>query len=178
VRKEVNMLFKNLYSLQISDLICKDENYYELVSDILENKNVLSMKNFLQHGTTSCYDHCLNVSYYSYLLCKKLNLDVRSVARAGLLHDLFLYDWHSPSHYKGKVPLDKKHAFYHPYIALKNANKFFKLNKVEKDIIVKHMWPLTIIPPKYKETYIIVLVDKICCITETLQVFLPKKIYI
>ena len=38
------MLFKNFYSLQVSDLICKDSEYFELVHDILSNKNVLSMK--------------------------------------------------------------------------------------------------------------------------------------
>lgn len=172
------MLLKSLYSLPISDVICKDEEYYHLVSDILQNPHVLSMKDYLQHGTTNCYDHCLNVSYYSYQLCKKLNLDAKSAARAGLLHDLFLYDWHDPSHYHGKVPFLKRHAFYHPYIALKNAKKYFKLNKVEKDIIRKHMWPLTIVLPKYKESYIVMLVDKFCCISETLHIFFPKKIYI
>ena len=172
------MLLKNFYRLQISDIICKDDQYYSLVSDILSNKQVLSMKNFLQHGITSCYDHCLNVSYYSYLICKKFNLDAKSAARAGLLHDLFLYDWHDPDHYGKNTPLFKKHAFYHPYIALKNANKLFKLNKIEKDIIAKHMWPLTIALPKYKESYVIILVDKVCCITETLQSLIPQIIYI
>ena len=40
------------------------------------------MQNFRQHYDTSCYEHCENVAYYSYLICKKLNLDYISVARA------------------------------------------------------------------------------------------------
>lgn len=171
------MLIKNFYNLQVSDIICKDEEYFELVNDIITNKYVLSMKDYMQHGNTSCFDHSLNVSYYSYLLCKRFNLDAKSAARAGLLHDLFLYDWHTSTLSKDSS-LKKKHAFYHPYIALKNANKYFRLNKKEKDIIVKHMWPITIVPPKYKESYIIVLIDKLCCITESLNIFLPKKIFI
>ena len=171
------MLIRKLFNAQISDIICKDPEYFEIVNDILLNKNVLSMKDYIQHGTTSCFDHSLNVSYYSYILCKKLNLDTKSAARAGLLHDLFLYDWHTSTLSKNS-PIMKKHAFYHPYIALKNANKCFKLNKIEKDIIVKHMWPLTIILPKYKESYIIALVDKLCCIIESLYMIIPKKIYI
>lgn len=171
------MFIKNFYDLQVSDIICKDAEYFELVNDVITNKYVLSMKDYIQHGNTSCFDHSLNVSYYSYLLCKKLNLDAKSVARAGLLHDLFLYDWHTSTLSKNS-PINKKHAFYHPYIALKNANKYFKLNKKEKDIIAKHMWPLTIVPPKYKESYVIVLIDKLCCISETLHMVMPKKIYI
>lgn len=171
------MLFKSFFQPQISDLVNKDTEYFELVSDILSNEHVLSMKDFMQHGNTSCYEHSLNVSYYSYILCKKLNLDTKSAARAGLLHDLFLYDWHTSTLSKNS-PINKKHAFHHPYIAFKNAKENFELNNIEKDIILKHMWPLTIVLPKYKETYVIVLIDKICCLSETLNMFIPKKIYI
>ena len=77
----------------------------------------------------------------------------------GILHDLFLYDWR---HSKKKLNLDGLHAFVHPKIALKNASKLFLLNDKEKDIIVKHMWPVTFFSlPKYKESYIITLTDKL-----------------
>ena len=58
-----------------------------------ENKTVQKMKNFRQHYETTCFDHCYTVSYYCYLICKKYKLDYISAARAGMLHDLFLYDW-------------------------------------------------------------------------------------
>ena len=35
------------------------------------------------------YDHSLRVSYYSYVLAKKIGLDYVLVSRAGLLHDFF-----------------------------------------------------------------------------------------
>ena len=38
--------------------------------------------------------------------------------------------------------------------------KIFELNEIEQDIILKHMWPLTVKLPKYKESYIITLADK------------------
>lgn len=73
----------------------------------------------------------------------------------GMLHDLFLYDWRKPR------PDGKKlHAFHHPRTALDNASKIFDLNEKEQDIILKHMWPLTVVLPKYKESYIITLTDK------------------
>ena len=51
-----------------------------------------------------------------------------------------------------------------------NAEKYFDLNKTEKEIIKKHMWPVTIIMPKRKETWIVVWADKVCAIKELLNI--------
>lgn len=120
------------------------QNFNCIIADITSNSAVQEMKNFKQHYNCSCYDHCLSVSYYSFLICKKLKLDYKSIARAAMVHDLFLYDW--------RVKQDDRkrfHAFRHPYTAYRKASALFQLSKKEKDIIVKHMWPLTVIPPKY-----------------------------
>ena len=77
-----------------------------------------------------------------------------------MLHDFFLYDWHDKNH-------PKLHGFKHPYIALENAKERYDLSTKEEDIIKKHMFPLTLIPPRYKESYIICLADKICSLLET-----------
>ena len=140
--------------------------YHNYVENLINNSFVLQMKIYTQHGATTCYQHCINVSYYSYRLCKFLKLlrfDVKSVARAGLLHDFFLYDWHTEKREKGS----KLHGFSHSQIALENAKKHFELNDCESDIILKHMFPLNIKPPKYRESVIVVLVDKYCAILET-----------
>jgi len=138
-----------------------NNEFIEIIQDIIENETVQKMKNFRQHYNVSCFDHCLSVSYHNYLICKKLNLDYKSAARAGMLHDLFLYDWRYREN-------DRKglHAFTHPRTALENSMKLFDLNKKEKDIILKHMWPLTIIPPKYPESFLITVVDKYCTLYE------------
>jgi len=150
--------------------------FESIINDIILNPTVQEMKNFRQHCSISCYEHCKNVALYSYIICKKLSLDYVSSARAGMLHDLFLYDW------RYKVNGRKGfHAFLHPRIALNNSLKLFDLNDKEKDIILKHMWPCTIVPPKYKETYIITLVDKYCAIKESIECLLNsftfKKVY-
>lgn len=140
--------------------------YHSYVESLINNSFVLQMKLYIQHGSTTCYQHCINVSYYSYRFCKLLklfNFDIKSVARAGLLHDFFLYDWHNKKREKG----NKLHGFSHPQIALENAKLHFELNDCECDIILKHMFPLNIQPPKYKETMVVVLVDKYCAILET-----------
>ena len=35
--------------------------------------------------------------------------------------------------------------------ALANAEKYFDLTDKEKDMILRHMWPLTPVPPKSRE---------------------------
>ena len=49
---------------------------------------------------------------------------------------------------------------------LKNAEKYFKLTPLQKDIISKHMFPVTFTPPKYKESLLVSLIDKYSSINE------------
>ena len=135
------------------------------LEEFIHSPYIHQMQNYTQHGHTSCLDHSLLVAYYSYYLAKHLHLssDYKSIIRGALLHDFFLYDWHEKGDRKGL------HGFTHPKVALANAEKHFLLNAKEKEIIVKHMWPLTLKLPRYKETYIVSLADKYCSIIETLK---------
>lgn len=148
-----------------------DKEYMELVKDLINNDVVKEMQNYRQHYDVNTFEHCMNVSYISYKICKKLKWDYKSMARAAMLHDLFLYDWRNS---KKELHLDGYHAFVHPKIALENASKLYNLNEKEKDIIVKHMWPVTIAFPKYKETYVITLVDKYSALQESMQYYANK----
>ena len=148
-----------------------DKSEFELIiKDIIENETVQQMKNYRQHYDTSCFEHCLDVSFVSYKICKKMNLDYRAVARGAMLHDLFLYDWRYRQ--EGRKGL---HAFTHPRTALENAQKLFDLSKKEQDIILKHMWPLTIIPPKYVESFIVTFVDKYSTLKESFKHYFKRK---
>lgn len=137
------------------------KEYLMCVQDIIELDEVKSLDNYTQHCNTSRLQHSLNVSYYSFLLARKKGLDYKSVARAGLLHDLYLYDWR-------EVKTEEHHAFHHPKEALKNAQSIASLNEIEKDAIVNHMWPLSKQAPKYKESYMLSFVDKYCTIVEVI----------
>lgn len=147
------------------------QEYKNCISDLAENETVCSMDNFVQHSNITCLQHCIYVSYISYLMCRHLGLDYRCAARGGFLHDFFLYDWHITKLNNGL------HGFTHPYTALENANKLFNLNDMEKDIIVKHMWPLTIKLPKYRETFIVLLADKYCACMEIIKLCTLVNIY-
>lgn len=139
-----------------------DREYLECVKDIIEHPVFNSMDNYIQHGNTTCKEHCIQVSYKSYKICKRFGLEAGAAARAGLLHDLFLYDWHTHARETG----DYFHGYTHPAKALENARRYFSLTSVEEDIILRHMWPLTFVPPKSMEGMTIVYADKVCSLSE------------
>ncbi|AYF92576.1 hydrolase [Apilactobacillus bombintestini] len=142
-----------------------DKEYMSYVSDLLNTREVQQLGNYIQHHSSTRLIHCINVSYESYKIAKRFNLDARSTARGGLLHDLFYYDWRITKFRLGS------HAYMHPRIALRNAEKITDLNDRERDIITKHMWGLTLSKPKYAESVIVSLVDDYDAIREY---FTPK----
>ena len=140
--------------------------FYECIRDIVSHPAVLEMKKYYQHCDTDCYEHCLDVAYNNYKICKKLGLDARSAARGGMLHDLFLYDWHTHAKETGQ----RFHGLTHPKTALNHACRLFSLNDIEKDVIRAHMWPVTFFSiPHTKEGWIITLTDKYCGAFESMK---------
>ncbi len=146
--------------------------FFTIIDDIISNDTVKQMKNYRQHCNTSCYKHCMQVAYFTYIACKKLKLDYISATRAAMLHDLFLYDWRKKHR---DIDLPGLHAFIHPQIAFKNASKLFELNDIERDIILKHMWPVTFGMPRYRETFIVTVMDKYSACLET-YLYLQSKL--
>ena len=47
--------------------------FYSEVKDIAEHPVVLRMKLYPHHGSTNCYQHCMNVAYYNYQWCRFLH---------------------------------------------------------------------------------------------------------
>lgn len=135
--------------------------------DILSSQNFYKTRQHIQHGNVTVNDHVRNVARYSLALSEMLHLrcNRRELIRGALLHDYFLYDWHIPD----EENPHNLHGFYHPGKALKNATSEYELTDREKDIIKKHMWPLTLVPPRYKEAWIVTAADKWCSLMETLH---------
>lgn len=153
----------------------KEYNYFlHHINQLLHQEEVHRMKDFVQHGKTTTFSHCLAVAYYSYLLALRLPIrfDTRSVLRGAMLHDFFLYDWHIPdkSH--------RLHGFVHPGFALRNAKKHFRLSKQEEEIIAKHMWPFTLFHlPCCREAWLVCFVDKYVSLVETLHLPILSREY-
>lgn len=140
-----------------------DDEYIKIVSPILSHSEFKKRLKYHHHNDRSVYAHCLLVSIKSYHLAKKLQLDYRSAAIGGLLHDFYLKDWQLN---KEKKPLWKAHGFIHAKEASLNARKYFPklMNKKVNNIIKRHMFPLNIVPPLYMESWIICVVDKYCSV--------------
>ncbi len=139
-----------------------NNEFHKYIGDLINNNSVLKLKSFTHHYFTTCYDHSIRVAYHNFIICKLLGLNAKAASRGGLLHDLYLYNRKTYVRSKG----EKLHGFRHPHIALDNASKLFRLTKIEKDIIVKHMFPLTLKFPKYPESYITTITDKYLCVAE------------
>ena len=130
---------------------------------IRQNPRLAATVEYRQHGDTSCLLHSLAVALICVRLARLLRVQVCMAAllRGALLHDYFLYDWHE------KDESHRLHGFHHPRTALINASRDYALSEVERDIIAKHMFPLTPYPPRYRESLLVCLVDKGCSLYET-----------
>ena len=133
--------------------------------DILRSRGMALEKTFFQHGNVTVYEHSVAVALMCLALARLLpgKTDTRSLVRGALLHDYFLYDWHIPV--KGR-PL---HGFWHARWALANAQRDFPLNRVERNMILSHMFPLNLVLPKYRESVLLCTADKICAARETIR---------
>ena len=134
----------------------------------------------MHHHNLTVWDHSILVSFKAFKIAKRLGADKRICAIAGLLHDFYTQAWLYSEELaqidEGKYlkeigirkPLFKMHGFTHGRNAAENYVKFFPEleNKKITDSIKKHMFPMTIVPPKYIEGYILTSVDKLNSIRE------------
>ena len=97
-------LTNNLIELEENKNLLSKETlleFDEIIKDITENSNVSALKDHIQHINSSRYAHCKEVAFYTFLICKKLNLDYISAARGAMLHDFYFYDWRN-KHVEGQ----------------------------------------------------------------------------
>ena len=138
--------------------------FKNIAEDIVNIPNYQQLKQYWQHKT-NLYDHSYHVGYLSFKWAVRLNLDYVSATRGALLHDYFLYDWRIESQ-KKRDSFFQQHGFEHPKTALKNAKRDYNINGIESDIILHHMFPLTISPPKTMEGWLVNIMDTIVTIYE------------
>lgn len=63
--------------------------YKNRMNKMFSDDVIQSMKKYSHHGRTSLFGHSVHVSYYNYLVCKKLHLDEKAGAKAGLYMTCF-----------------------------------------------------------------------------------------
>ena len=135
--------------------------------DIIESDGMQSEKRYFQHGNTTTFEHSMAVAQRAVRLVNRFNLDrkvdMRNLVVSALLHDYFLYDWHDNEEWH------RLHGFTHGRIACLNAMRDFGetiVNDVVADSLTNHMYPLTNVPPKYLEGWLVSFSDKICATSE------------
>lgn len=141
-------------------------SYLNLVQPLLDTQEVQSMGQWNHHFGVTTYEHSLFVSYVSYRLARRFGLDDFAAARAGLLHDLYLYSPYRADSHPGNQ------CFYHPIAALENAKALVPdLTEEEQNSIVSHMWPLAYRAPRCKLAFVISLADKVCALLEISKIY-------
>lgn len=131
--------------------------------DILASEGIAIERRCMQHGTTSVFRHSVAVTHACVSLACRLRVPVheRDLLRGALLHDYFLYDWHESD------PAHRLHGFRHPRTAYENARRDFALTAIEGNMILRHMFPLTPVPPTCREAWLLCMADKYVVTRET-----------
>lgn len=138
--------------------------YRACVEELLFSSQVQHMKSIRHHPGVSCYEHSVFVSYVAWYLADRWGADARTAARAGLLHDLYLYDPRSLPSWR--------QCFAHPVAAARNAAALEgALSPKEENCILAHMWPLSVRMPHSREAAAVCLADKLCSVAEVLHVW-------
>lgn len=129
-----------------------DISFDNIAKNIIKTNKFNELKKESHHGLTR-YIHVMRVSKATYKITKFLKMDYVSATRAALLHDYYTAS-------DMKDISEPKKLNLHPSVAKNNALKDFKLNKKEINAIESHMFPMGKTLPKYKESWVLSLVDK------------------
>ena len=135
------------------------------LDELLYSAGLARADSYPHHGDTSCLLHSIAVALLAMRLLDTLHIscDRRALVRGALLHDFFLYDWHIHARETGR----RLHAFRHPAEALENARRATSLTPIEENIIARHMFPVTPVPPACREALAVCAADKLCALYES-----------
>lgn len=140
-----------------------EKEFIRMIRDIIRTKEFRGMKQYRHHVKGSVYDHSIKVAYLCYRHHKRFGTktDLRELVRGALLHDFYLYDWHE------MLPGRRLHLFTHPRCSLANAlHHYPDLTRREQDMIRRHMFPVTLTPPRTGAGWLICFYDKVAACSD------------
>ncbi len=141
-----------------------DPEFQHLIHAIVHSDEYQHLKRQRHHLVTSVYDHSLKVAYLLYRHHKRYRLktDLYELVRGALLHDYYLYDRQKKTH--------KRHLTRHPKKALQNAVIAYpNLTRTERDMIGRHMFPVTLRPPRTAGGWLICFYDKVAAVHDLVK---------
>ncbi|MBQ8174382.1 MAG: HD domain-containing protein [Clostridia bacterium] len=139
-----------------------EKEFILLARDIIRSEDFQKTKNQRHHVRGTVYGHSLKVAYLCYRHHKlfHMKMDARELVTGALLHDFYLYD---------RQRKDEKHRFHwlrHPRTALENAKSRYPLTDAQQDMIRRHMFPVTPVPPKTKAGWLVCFYDKVAAVDD------------
>lgn len=140
-----------------------EREFITIIRDITRTEEFRALKTHRHHVKGSVYDHSVKVAYLCYKHHKLFSMrtDLGELVRGALLHDFYLYD-----RSRGR----REHRFHwlrHPMIALRNAeDRYPMLTYRQRDMIRRHMFPLTITPPKTAAGWLVCFYDKLAAVSD------------
>lgn len=148
-----------------------NREFFKLAASITGEGDFKRLRTYRHHIRGTVYRHSLKVAY----LCYKhreffgTKIDAGELVRGALLHDYYLYD-------RRDKASPRFHWLMHPRYALKNAlMKYPSLTKNEQDMILRHMFPLTLTPPLTRAGWIICFYDKAAAISDLFEKATRRK---
>ena len=138
----------------------------EILAPIISDENVQDMKNYIQHGSITTFEHCFSVAKLAYRMGNAVpfEVDMTILLQGAMLHDFYLYDWHELGDGSHRM-----HGFRHAKRAANNAVTLLGMNEDVHSVIYSHMWPLNPLRvPRSREAFIVCLADKCIALHETL----------
>ena len=151
--------------LRLGRPVCPEWMAEDILRRVQADRRVQNMRNFIQHGQVSTYDHCERVARLSYRIDRRLNLggDPQVLLQGAMLHDFYLYDWHHKDNGTHRL-----HGFTHAARACRNAQTYLGIDHRTAKVIYCHMWPLnpTRIPTS-REAWVVCIADKLAALQET-----------
>ena len=144
------------------------QEFCQRTADLITTEEVQSMSQWKHHGDISTLDHSIFVAYTSYRIALRFGWDAQATARGGLLHDLYLHN--------AREKTRRKQCFEHPRVAAENADAITKLTERERNIILSHMWPCGGPMPRYKEAWLVAMVDTFCATLELMGFCNPARL--
>lgn len=136
--------------------------FLAVLAPALDAGAVSWMRGQRHHLCVTVLEHSLFVAYVAYLIARRWSgCDPAQAARAGFLHDLYMYDRHDRGAHDGF------HCFSHPEHALANAVRVYPgLSANGRNAVVAHMFPLARHLPRCREAWAVSFADKFCAVLE------------
>lgn len=132
-----------------------EREFFALAHQIIRHEEFAVSRASRRHIRGNHYSHALKTAYLCYRFGRRFPVGASpaELVRGALLHDF--------------CAREMANLCTHPRLALENARRLFgELTKTEQDMILRHMFPLTILPPSTRAGWLLWFCDKLAALDD------------